>query len=117
MQEISAASREQNAGADQISKSIQQLDAVIQQNASASEEIASTSEELSGQADQLSNMVSVFLVNEEKASPSRQGKSKHKGMGPAMQSRLAHVAGDAPLVAMPPMEKGQDAKDDGFVPF
>ena len=117
VQEISAASREQNAGADQISKSIQQLDAVIQQNASASEEIASTSEELSGQADQLSNMVSVFLVNEEKASPSRQGKSKHKGMGPAMQSRLAHVAGDAPLVAMPPMEKGQDAKDDGFVPF
>ena len=57
VQEIAAASREQDAGADQIAKSIQQLDAVIQQNASASEEMASTAEELSGQSEQLAEMV------------------------------------------------------------
>lgn len=51
VQEISAASREQDAGADQINKSIQQLDTVIQQNASASEEMASTAEELSSQSE------------------------------------------------------------------
>lgn len=63
VQEISAASREQDAGADQISKSIQQLDAVIQQNASASEEMASTAEELSGQSEQLAEMISYFKVD------------------------------------------------------
>jgi methyl-accepting chemotaxis protein len=65
VQEISAASREQDAGAGQIAKSIQQLDAVIQQNASTSEEMASTSEELSGQSEQLAEIVSFFKVNED----------------------------------------------------
>ena len=52
VQEISAASSEQNSGADQINKAIQQLDQVIQQNASATEEMASTAEEplLAGRA-------------------------------------------------------------------
>ena len=53
VQEIAAASREQDAGAEQIAKAIQQLDAVIQMNASSSEEMASTAEELSGQAEQM----------------------------------------------------------------
>ncbi|NJC89324.1 MAG: HAMP domain-containing protein [Desulfuromonas sp.] len=64
VQEIAAASREQDAGAEQISKSIQQLDSVIQQNASASEEMASTAEELSGQAEQLAEMIAFFVVDE-----------------------------------------------------
>jgi methyl-accepting chemotaxis protein len=62
VQEISAASREQDAGAEQIMKSIQQLDSVIQQNAASSEEMASTSEELSSQADQLEQMVAFFSL-------------------------------------------------------
>ena len=62
VQEIAAASREQNAGADQINKAVQQLDQVIQQNASASEEMASTSEELSSQAEQLLATVSFFKL-------------------------------------------------------
>ena len=49
VQEIAAASTEQNAGVEQINKALQQLDSVIQQNASASEEMSSTSEELSAQ--------------------------------------------------------------------
>ncbi|SDE62134.1 HAMP domain-containing methyl-accepting chemotaxis protein, partial [Desulfuromonas thiophila] len=53
VQEIAAASKEQDTGAEQVNKAIQQLDQVIQQNASASEEMASTSEELSSQAEQL----------------------------------------------------------------
>ncbi|MBF0555570.1 MAG: HAMP domain-containing protein [Nitrospirae bacterium] len=60
VQEISAASAEQNTGAEQINKALQQLDQVIQQNASASEEIASKSNELSSQARQLQNAVSFF---------------------------------------------------------
>ena len=53
VQEISAASNEQNTGAEQINKALQQLEKVIQQNASAAEEMASTSEELTSQSDQL----------------------------------------------------------------
>jgi methyl-accepting chemotaxis protein len=63
VQEISASSREQDSGAEQISKAIQQLDSVIQQNASASEEMASTSEELSGQAEQLKESISFFRID------------------------------------------------------
>ncbi len=63
VQEISAASREQDAGAEQIVKSIQQLDGVIQQNSASSEEMASTSEELSSQADQLEQMVAFFTLD------------------------------------------------------
>lgn len=64
VQEISAASNEQNTGAEQINKAIQQLDQVIQQNASASEEIAAISEELSTQAEQLQQTISFFKINE-----------------------------------------------------
>lgn len=64
VQEISAASAEQNAGVDQINKALLQLDTVIQQNASASEEMASTSEELSSQAVQMQSVIEFFKVDD-----------------------------------------------------
>lgn len=70
VQEISAASREQDTGAGQINQSIQQLDQVIQQNAGAAEELASTSEELSSQAEQLQSAVAFFKTNGAGASES-----------------------------------------------
>jgi methyl-accepting chemotaxis protein len=42
VQEINAASNEQNSGAGQINRAIQQFDAVTQQNAGAAEEMSST---------------------------------------------------------------------------
>lgn len=60
VQEITAASREQDSGADQIGKSIQQLDMIIQQNASSSEEMATTAEELSSQAATLEEIIRFF---------------------------------------------------------
>lgn len=62
VQEINAASREQNTGADQINKAIQQLDQVVQQNAAASEEMSTTSEELAAQAEQLQSSVAYFRI-------------------------------------------------------
>ncbi len=64
VQEINAASREQDSGAGQINKAIQQLDLVIQQNASAAEEMASTAEELSSQAEQLQGAVAFFKIGD-----------------------------------------------------
>ena len=62
VQEINAASVEQDVGAGQINKAIQQLDQVIQQNAAAAEEMASTAEELSAQAEQLQATVAFFRI-------------------------------------------------------
>ncbi|MGR2739865.1 methyl-accepting chemotaxis protein [Billgrantia sp. Q4P2] len=61
--EISAASREQDAGAAQINVAIQQLDKVTQQNTSAAEEVSATAEELSSQAEQLQAAIAYFRVD------------------------------------------------------
>lgn len=60
--EITAASKEQNTGSEQINKAILQLDQVIQQNASSSEEMASMAEELSSQAESLNTAMEFFKV-------------------------------------------------------
>jgi len=63
VQEISAACREQDVGADQINQAIQQLDKVTQQNASASEQMSATSEELSAHAERLQASVAFFQLD------------------------------------------------------
>ena len=55
--EVSAASREQSQGIDQVNTAVAQMDKVTQQNAANAEESASASEELSGQAQNLNAMV------------------------------------------------------------
>jgi methyl-accepting chemotaxis protein len=76
VQEIAAASGEQNSGAEQINSAVQQLDQVVQQNASVSEEMASTSEELSSQAEQLQQTMSFFKVNGAGGGVSAQGRAR-----------------------------------------
>ena len=67
VQEISAACKEQDTGAEQINKAIQQLDQVIQQNASASEEMSSTAEELASQSEQLQETIGFFHIGEDRS--------------------------------------------------
>jgi len=64
VQEISAASKEQDTGAEQINKALQQLEQVIQQNASAAEEMASSTEELSSQSEQLVSALRFFRTKD-----------------------------------------------------
>ncbi len=63
--EISAASKEQAQGIDQVNKGISEMDKVIQQNAANAEESAAASEELNAQAEQMKSTVVelVTLVN------------------------------------------------------
>jgi len=65
VQEISAASREQNVGAEQINEAIRELDAVIQQNAAASTEASSVAESLAAQSAQLRGAISFFRLGED----------------------------------------------------
>ncbi len=62
VEEISAACREQDAGASQVNDAIQHLDMVSQQNASATEEMTATSESLSWQAEQLKRNIAFFRI-------------------------------------------------------
>ena len=62
VEEISAACREQDIGANQVNQAIQQLDKVIQQNAGAAEEMSATSEALSGQAETLQTSIAFFRI-------------------------------------------------------
>ncbi len=64
VQEITAASKEQDTGSEQINKALQQLEKVIQQNASAAEEMASTTEELTGQSEQLISALGFFRTGD-----------------------------------------------------
>ena len=72
VQEIAAASSEQNTGTSQINNAVQQLNSVTQQNASSAEEMASgseevtaNSEELSRQADLLKEAISFFNTGDQ----------------------------------------------------
>jgi methyl-accepting chemotaxis protein len=67
VEEISAACREEDIGANQVNQAIQQLDKVIQQNASAAEEMSATSEALSRQAGRLKANIAFFNIGAAKA--------------------------------------------------
>ncbi|MBA4357572.1 MAG: chemotaxis protein, partial [Desulfovibrio sp.] len=108
VQEIAAATGEQNSGADQINKAIQQLDQVIQQNASASEEMASTSEELSSQAQQLQQTMGFFRVDDGAHKTLRPKKPK------ALPAGSSHAAYQAPK-AHGPAPHGSAQKKGGGI--
>jgi methyl-accepting chemotaxis protein len=111
--EISAASREQGVGADQIARAVTQLDTVIQQNASASEEMASMAEELSSQAEQLADAIAYFKLKEGAAQAAAAGASaaaaraqrQESAQGVALKRpavRVAHAKGAAPTKVLAP---------------
>jgi methyl-accepting chemotaxis protein len=60
VQEIAAASMEQNSGANQVNNAVMQLNVVTQKNAAASEEMSSSAEELATQAEQLQQTIAFF---------------------------------------------------------
>lgn len=62
LNEISAASIEQNNGVEQVNNALQQLNTLTQQNASVSEEMASSSEELASQAESMKDQMLFFKV-------------------------------------------------------
>lgn len=75
VEEIAVACREQDNGAQQVSKAIVQLDTVVQQNASASEQMAAMAEELSASARALVEAISFFKIEGAAAQGGRQAAS------------------------------------------
>jgi methyl-accepting chemotaxis protein len=117
IQEITASSVEQNAGAEQVNRAIQQLDQVVQQNASASEEMASTAEELSSQALQLQDTVSYFRLDSMTRRPSVP-KALAAGRGRPQQARpAARSAKPSAGKRGVSLDLGAEADDDAFERF
>lgn len=92
VQEIAAASKEQDAGAEQINQAVQQLDQVVQQNAAASEEMAATSEELSAQAAQLQSVMAFFNIGNGQGMVKELGGN---GSQPAQPVKQNHLSGSS----------------------
>ncbi len=89
VQEISAASNEQNRGTSQINTAIQQLDQVIQQNSAVSEEMSSTAEELASQAEYLKGAIEFFRI--ENFGERTQKGTKQRKQAPAQYAHIQHL--------------------------
>jgi methyl-accepting chemotaxis protein len=88
--EISAASVEQKAGTDQLTRAVQQLDRVTQQNAAAAEELSATAEELSAQGQSLQESVAYLQTNDR---PSTAGPARGAANDTARRPHLLSSAG------------------------
>ncbi len=133
VQEISASSKEQDTGAEQINRAIQQLDQVIQQNASSSEELASTAEELAAQSEHLQGAIAFFQVDatrrhpgtesQQNAQPRISLKTKERNPEEGMPQReraegepMTRRSGGYDL-ELGRFREGRDDKDDEFERF
>jgi methyl-accepting chemotaxis protein len=96
VQEISAASKEQATGTDQINSAIQQLNQVVQQNASAAEEMSSTAEELSSQAEQLQEAIAFFSLEDPNCGAAKEPEQKTSNALKAHKSPIAHLMHPVP---------------------
>ncbi len=108
IQEISAASNEQNAGAEQINSAIIQLDKVVQQNAAAAEESASMAEELASQADQMKSTVAFFRTKAAQAKGPEPSQADTKTKRPEIpaeprKTETARTTGEKAQAVLPPV--------------
>jgi methyl-accepting chemotaxis protein len=128
VQEIAAASVEQNSGAEQVNSAVMQLNQVTQQNAAASEELATSSEELAGQAEGLLDMISFFrlhgnedqmnknVIKAERTVKGMEAKSKPGlySIGASGQNKKAKITANTGGIAI---NMGKDSIDSNYEKF
>ncbi|WDZ96826.1 methyl-accepting chemotaxis protein [Herbaspirillum sp. WKF16] len=99
--EISASSREQSEGIEQINQAVLQMDQVTQQNAALVEEAAAAAQSLQDQADSLQQIVSIFRIDgRQLAAMGRPAKSEPQRSAPA-----AVAAAPAPRAQQAPQSR------------
>ncbi|MCX7208479.1 MAG: methyl-accepting chemotaxis protein [Proteobacteria bacterium] len=106
VQEISAASREQRTGIEQINSAVTQINGGMQSSAASAEELSSTSEELSATAMQLQALMQQFNLR---------GKGGRKSVVQRPQARKAPLS--MPSVAQYDEEFEEDVDNDKFSKF
>ena len=94
MEQITAASGEQEAGIDQINQAIMEMDGVTQQNAALVEQAAAAAEALQGQSTHLAQLVSVFKLDgatpSASVSPIKSARKRQAQRHAAAQARLSN---------------------------
>jgi len=89
VQEISVASREQDAGSDEINRGLQQLDAVVQQSATSAEQLANSALELSAQVEQQRAAISFFKLEESEMQQLEINQERRNQFSPGVPLRIA----------------------------
>jgi methyl-accepting chemotaxis protein len=115
VQEIAAASIEQNSGASQVNNAVVQLSAVTQKNASASEEMSSSAEELASQAEQLQEIIAFYKTDNSTTNTRKQKKASK--LEQISQQKTIHNHINAPhFNKVNPIQKsnGSEIKLDGL---
>ena len=121
-QEISAAAREEDIGAQQINKAVIELDTLVQRSASSSEEFASLSEEMAAQSDELLRALQFFkfeslkapssVVKKQAAKPALKAPAVKPGLPPSPSSvrpeKPAEPVVEKPVRHVYPVQSGAD---------
>jgi methyl-accepting chemotaxis protein len=102
VQEIAAASNEQNTGVGQINTAVSNISQAVQQSAAASEELASTSEEMSAQALELQALMGFFTLEESRGGHAR---AARKPSAPAAPSKTTAAKAAAPQTKPRPVSE------------
>jgi len=129
VQEITAASKEQNSGAEQVNNALQELNNVVQRNASASEEIAHNADDLSNKGNQLKDAISFFKIDDvairkgilatgdaEKISASKKNESYTSGQAKAEQASREETSSQENTGIEIKLD-GNDGADDEYEKF
>ena len=95
--EISAASREQSSGIEQINIAVSEMDKVVQQNAANSEESAAASEELSSQAHEVNAVVEQLAAIVGGSNAQQASRSQSRPSGPTRTQSWAKPEEVIPL--------------------
>lgn len=107
VQEITAASVEQNAGVDQINTSIQQLNTITQQNAVVSDEITRNAKALHDLADELRSTISFFKFD----NTARETKKSVFASSPVTRSNTTNGTSYVPKVNKVVTEEPKETKE------
>jgi methyl-accepting chemotaxis protein len=102
VQEIAAASGEQNDGVAQITGAMNHLSSTTQQTASASEQLSATAEELSAQATQLQELMAFFQLNDDKAPQAGRAGLANAGAGRSAATQRPPVRAGLKPASPPP---------------
>jgi len=120
VQEITAASKEQNSGAEQVNNALQELNNVVQKNAAASEEITHNADDLSNKGNELKEAISFFKIDDAAIRKGMVSTTDTASDNPTTASRNQHMSSPAqqPTIAptaIPTKNTGIEIKlDDNF---
>jgi methyl-accepting chemotaxis protein len=107
MAEISAASREQSNGIDQVNTAVSQMDKITQQNAALVEEAAAAAKSMEEQTEELSNIVAAFQIGTASAATPPVSRATPVRPSPATVKAAPHPA--KPGVKKPQAQPKQQA--------